>query len=107
MESNKARDFDGYELYPLNLRCPTVEEKDLQCLHSELEKASPLLFAENSNDCRVGVFEAREEDGPNQKKSLSTNISSLEEMQDTLRVYKSTTNSMHTNKITTEGVATR
>ncbi len=125
METIKVRDFDGYELYPLNLCCPTVEEKDLQHLRSELEKASPSLFVENSNDCRVGVFEAifessehhirsleesvstREEDRPNQKKLLSTTISSLDEMQDTLRVNKSTTDSMHTNKITTEGVATR
>lgn len=102
MEPNEAPDSN--ELYPLNLRCPTVKVNDLRYLYSQLEKASPSLFVKNSNDCRVGVFEAvisssqshirnseesvstSHKDETGQKKFFSTGISSLNEMQDTLKV---------------------
>lgn len=124
MKSDKAYDFNEYELYPLNLRDSTVEEDDLQYFHSELEKISSSLFVENHNDCHVGVFEAifassechirkskesvmiSHKDEFNQKKLLSTEISSLNEMQDILRVNEIAPTSTQSNEITIERFAT-
>ena len=112
MKSNKTHNFNDYELYPLNLCSLTVEENDVRYLHSELEKASSSLFVKNSDECQVEVFEAvtvssntyiksleesastKDDKRLNQKKLLSTNISSLDEMQDVLRVCESVPNSM-------------
>ncbi len=125
MGSDEAHYFDRYEIYPLNLRCQLLGKTDLQRLHSELEKASPLLFVENSNDCQVGVFEAttmcserhlrvlkqsvttRDKDRPNQKEHTSTCISSLRDLQNTLRVTISVANSTPSNKTTLDRIAIR
>ena len=89
-----------------------ADEDDLQCFHTELEKASSSLFVENNNDCQVGVFEAvssssqrhireteesepaRDDDKPNQNKLLTSDISSLIEIQDILKVTKLASNYM-------------
>lgn len=122
MESNETYDFDGYEICPLNLRCQLLGKLDLQRLHSELENASPLLFVGNSNDCQVGVFEARgmcservskqpittgDENRPNQEEHTSTCISSFRELQDTLRVIEPVANSTQANKTTLDRIANR
>lgn len=123
MGSDEAHYFDRYEIYPLNLRCQLLGKTDLQRLHSELEKASPLLFVENSDDCQVGVFEAtimrskrhlrvlkqsvttRDEERPNLKEHTSTCISSLRDLQDTLTVTEPVANSTPSNKTTLDRIA--
>lgn len=123
MGSDETHYFDRYEIYPLNLRCQLLGKTDLQRLHSELEKASPLLFVENSDDCQVGVFEAtimrskrhlrvlkqsvttRDEERPNQKEHTSTCISSLRDLQDTLMVAEPVANSTPSNKTTLDRIA--
>ena len=121
MASDKAHNLDGYELYPLNLRDPRFEdeEEDLQRLHSELEKASPSVFVDTSNDCQVDVFEAiltsskREliptthKDSLDHQKLSSMSISSLREMKSTLKVTVPDSNALQSNVITTEEFATR
>ena len=126
MALDEAHDFDGYELYPLSLRCPRFEEEeDLQRLHSELERASPSVFVDDSDDCQVGVFEAilasserstrnLEQSTPtshegrlHQEKLSYTCISSLREMKDTLRVNVPDLNTMKPNVTTIERTATR
>lgn len=125
MDSNETHDFDGYKIYPLNQRRPMVERLDLQYLHSELERTSPLLFVDNSNDCEVGVVEAisvasdphlsiskksagiRDEDGCSQQKIMSTCISSLRELHDVLRVSRPVLISAESDYIISERVANR
>lgn len=126
MKSNKTYDFDEYEIYLVNLRCQLLEKVDLQRLHSEFEKASPLLFVKNSNDCQMNMFKAidmcserhfwiskqpitnRDENKPNQEKHTSTCISSFCDLQNILKVMKSVANfTQANNKPTLKRIVTR
>lgn len=53
-----ARNFDGYESYPLNLQFPTMDVTSLQYLHSKLEKALPSLFIRDDDNCRALIYAA-------------------------------------------------
>lgn len=112
MGSNKTYDFNEYERYSLNLRCSIIDEDDLQYFHAELEKAFSSLFVKNSNDCQMRIFEVvsasfqrhireaeeseltRDDNRSNQKKFLTTDISSFIEIQDILKMIKLVSNSM-------------